>query len=145
MQSLSTIVTPVRAATAGTVAVAGLAFSLSFTALTDLATRFGVPSSQAWAWPLIVDGLVVVATVAAAALRTHRWYAWTLLVLGALISVAGNAVHAQVAFGSVLSMLIASVPPIVLLAVTHLTVLLARQKDDEPVENTVQEPVLVAA
>ena len=52
----------------GTVFIALGAFWLSFTALADLAARSGVDRGQAWAWPLIVDGIIVVATVAVVAL-----------------------------------------------------------------------------
>ena len=51
-------------AVSGTVFIAAGAFWLSFTALVDLAARSGVGAGQAWAWPLIVDGIIVVATVA---------------------------------------------------------------------------------
>ena len=43
---------------AGTVFIAAGAFWLSFTALVDLAARSGVGAGQAWAWPLIVDGII---------------------------------------------------------------------------------------
>ncbi len=56
----------------------------SFTALADLARRSGVDAGQAWAWPLIVDGIIVVATVAVVALGGQRsaWYPWLLLAAG---------------------------------------------------------------
>ena len=56
-------------AVAGTVFIAAAAFWLSFTALADLARRSGVDESKAWAWPLIVDGIIVVATVSVVADR----------------------------------------------------------------------------
>ena len=65
----------------GTVFIAAGAFWLSFTALADLARRSGIDAGQAWAWPLIVDGIIVVATVAVVALASQRrptWYPWTL-------------------------------------------------------------------
>jgi ACR3 family arsenite efflux pump ArsB len=43
------------------------AFWLSFTALADLARSSGIAATQAWAWPLIVDGIIVVGTVAVVA------------------------------------------------------------------------------
>lgn len=55
-------------AVTGTVLVAAGAFWLSFTALRDLARRAGIDAGQAWAWPLIVDGIIVVATVSVVAL-----------------------------------------------------------------------------
>ena len=74
----------VGTAIAGTVLIAAFAFWLSFTALSDLARRSGVDAGQAWAWPLIVDGLIVVATVAVVALDGQRaaWYPWLLLMAG---------------------------------------------------------------
>ncbi|MBU3994888.1 MAG: DUF2637 domain-containing protein [Actinobacteria bacterium] len=122
----------VSTATTGTVLIAAAAFWLSFTALTDLARRSGIDAGQAWAWPLIVDGLIVVATVAVVALDGHRaaWYPWLLLIAGTLVSVVANALHATVAADAdvppLLAGCVAAVPPLVLLASTHLTVVLVR-------------------
>ena len=119
-------------AVAGTVFIAAGAFWLSFTALADLARRSGVDAGQAWAWPLIVDGIIVVATVAVVALAGQRgaWYPWMLLAAGAVVSVTANAIHAVVAADAdvpgVLAACVAAVPPLVLLAITHLTVILTR-------------------
>lgn len=112
------------------VAVAALAFWLSFAALADLAARFGVPAGQAWAFPLVVDGLVVVSTVAAAAMTRHRWYAWALLVVGTIVSVAGNGIHAWHLTASSIGVGIAVIPPVVTLAAIHLTIMLAQQGRD---------------
>jgi len=122
----------VSTATTGTMLIAAAAFWLSFTALTDLAHRSGIPAGQAWAWPLIVDGMIVVATVAVVALDQHRaaWYPWMLLIAGTLVSVTANAVRAAVAADpdvpAALAACVAAVPPLVLIASTHLTVVLAR-------------------
>src|SRR5699024_7463622 len=122
---------------AGTVFIAAGAFWLSFTALADLAARSGVGAGQAWAWPLIVDGIIVVATVSVVALAGHRsaWYPWALLIGGAAVSVTANAIHAVVAADAdvpgVLAASVAAVPPVVLLAITHLTVILSRPVTDE--------------
>ncbi|WP_449280375.1 DUF2637 domain-containing protein [Leucobacter sp.] len=119
-------------AVAGTVLIALGAFWLSFTALADLARRSGVDEGQAWAWPLIVDGIIVVATVSVVALAGQRsaWYPWALLAAGAIVSVTANALHAVVAADAdvpgVLAASVAAVPPLVLLAITHLTVILTR-------------------
>ncbi|WP_420734291.1 DUF2637 domain-containing protein [Brevibacterium luteolum] len=121
-----------RTAVAGTVFIAGGAFWLSFNALADLAARSGVAPGQAWVWPLIVDGIIVVATVSAVALADQRaaWYPWALLAGGALVSVTANSLHAVVAADAdvpgVLAASVAAVPPVVLLAITHLTVILTR-------------------
>ena len=129
-------------AVAGTVFIAAGAFWLSFTSLADLAARSGIGAGQAWAWPLIVDGIIVVATVAVVALAGHRsaWYPWALLVGGALASVTANAIHAVVAADAdvprMLAASVAAVPPVVLLAITHLTVILTRTTgpDKEPAD-----------
>ena len=119
-------------AVAGTVLIAAGAFWLSFTSLTDLARRSGIDAGQAWAWPLIVDGIIVVATVAVVALAGTRqaWYPWLLLICGAGLSVTANSIHALVAADAdvpgVLAASVAAVPPVVLLSITHLTVILTR-------------------
>ncbi|AJW38599.1 Phage excisionase [Rhodococcus sp. B7740] len=120
---------PSAASIAGTILIALGAFWLSFTALRDLAERSGVPTGQAWVWPLIVDGLVLVATVAVVALDAHRWYAWTLLGIGASLSLSGNSLHATYTgeLPVAVRILVAAVPPLSLLAVTHLTYLLAHR------------------
>lgn len=134
---------PTAASIAGTILIALGAFWLSFTALRDLAERSGVPTGQAWVWPLIVDGLVVVATVAVVALDQHRWYAWSLLATGASISLAGNALHATYTgeLPVAVRILVAAVPPLSLLAVTHLTYLLARPTAIETVDHELCKPV----
>lgn len=140
----------VATATGGTVGIAGFAFWLSFIALTDLARRSGVAEGQAWAWPLIVDGLIVVATVAAFALDGHRsaWYPWLLLIAATGVSVAGNVMHATVTADAgvpaLLAVCVAAVPPLMLLASTHLTVVLIRStRPPEP--ETAHEPAMFAA
>lgn len=125
----------VNAAIAGTVLLAAGAFVLSFASLTDLAVMAGINDSLAWIWPIIVDGLIVVATMSIVALASHGrralWYPWALLAGGALVSVAANASHAILAANGVVpaivSALVASVPPVVLLAVTHLSVELVQR------------------
>ncbi len=135
----------------GTVFIAAGAFWLSFTALADLARRSGIDAGQAWAWPLIVDGIIVVATVAVVALASQSrrtWYPWTLLAAGAVVSVTANAIHAIIAADAdvppVLAASVAAIPPLVLLSITHLTVFLTRPTttphadmiEDAPAETT---------
>ncbi|MFV0432957.1 MAG: DUF2637 domain-containing protein [Leucobacter sp.] len=128
----------VMTAVAGTVLIAAGAFWLSFTSLADLARRSGIDAGQAWAWPLIVDGIIVVATVAVVALAGTRqaWYPWLLLICGAGLSVTANSIHALVAADAdvpgVLAASVAAVPPVVLLAITHLTVILTRHHNTAP-------------
>ncbi len=126
-----------RTAVTGTVVIGAGAFWLSFTALTDLARRSGIDTGQAWAWPLIVDGIIVVTTVAVVAMSRRgqsAWYPWMLLLGGAAVSVLANALHAgltdDVDVPVALAAPVAAVPPLVLVAVTHLTVVLARPVPD---------------
>ncbi|ATN88407.1 hypothetical protein SEA_DALMATIAN_36 [Mycobacterium phage Dalmatian] len=126
-----------KVATAGTVAVGGLAFALSFNSLSELSAANGV--GQAWMVPLVVDGGIIVATMATVALSRHGWYAWTLLLLSSLVSVAGNVAHAQ-PHGPI-AMVIAAIPPLWLLGSTHLTVLLYREAGESRSES-ISEPVL---
>lgn len=120
-------------AVAATVVIAVGAFVLSFAALTDLAQRSGIDTSLAWIWPIIVDGMIVAATVAIVALNGHdrraMIYPWSLLFFGAIVSTAANSAHAILTVGRiqseippVVSALVAAMPPVVLLAITHLTV-----------------------
>lgn len=121
-----------------TVLIAVGAFVLSFASLTDLAARSGINPALAWIWPIIIDGLIVAATVAIVALAGHRpkvlAYPWALLFLGAVASTAANAVHAIIAVDQahggvppVVSAVMAAMPPLVLLAITHLTVILVQK------------------
>lgn len=141
-------------AAVGTMLIGAGAFWLSFVALADLAMRSGIARGQSWIWPLLVDGLIVVATVAVVALDGRRaaWYPWTLLIGGAGVSVTANAAHAILAADltvpALLAAVVAAIPPLVLLAATHLTVVLTRpaDHDTEPAPAVlVEAPVLDAA
>lgn len=123
--------TPARLTAAASTAVTGLSFWMSFTALSDLAATNGISEAQSPAFPLIVDGLTIVSTIAAATIRS-RWgrvYAWALLILGTAVSVAGNAAHAA-GHGPV-AVAIAVIPPLVQLASVHLTMTLINQEREE--------------
>ncbi|MGH3266416.1 MAG: helix-turn-helix domain-containing protein, partial [Trebonia sp.] len=67
-------------------------------------------------------------------------YPWLLLSAGAALSVLANASHAIVAADarvpSVLAALVAAVPPVVLVAITHLTVELTRRPQPPLVRTT---------
>ena len=117
-----------RTSVVGTGLLALGGFTLSFAALRDLAVRVGMPADLGWIWPLLIDGMIVEATLAVVALaqRGSRavWYAWFLLAVGAVVSVGSNSVHAMLTGHGWAGAAAASVPPVVLLATTHLTVLL---------------------
>lgn len=139
---------------ATTVLIAAGAFILSFASLTDLASRSGINPALAWIWPIIVDGLIVAATVAIVALAGHDRrtlaYPWFLLGLGALVSTAANSVHAIISVDQnhggvppVVSAIVAAMPPLVLLAITHLTVILVQKAAPAPAPK--KKPVRQAA
>lgn len=128
-------------AVAATVIIAVGAFVLSFAALTDLAERSGIASNLAWIWPIIIDGMIVASTVAIVALNGHNRramvYPWTLLFFGAIVSTAANSTHAILTVDSIadgvpplVSALVAAMPPVVLLAITHLTVHMYQKKSE---------------
>lgn len=121
------------------IAVGAAAFRLSFATLKDLAVLAHIPASDAWLFPLIVDGTILLATFGVLVLANapERRFFVTVLVIGSVVSVAGNSLHA-VAAGRELpwwaSALVAAIAPISLLADTHGLALLIRaaQRDSAP-------------
>ncbi|TSD48602.1 DUF2637 domain-containing protein [Rhodococcus sp. KBS0724] len=118
-----------------TYALAALGLWISYTALADLASRAGIGQAQAAAWPLVVDGLILAATRAVVTFGAHdaRKYAWTLLGCAAAMSIAGNVAHALLPAGPVhpaIAAVVAVVPPVAALAMTHLAVVRARVRQD---------------
>ncbi|WP_280241893.1 DUF2637 domain-containing protein [Nocardia abscessus] len=113
------------------IAVGAAAFRLSFATLKDLAVLAHIPASDAWLFPLIVDGTILLATFGVLVLANapERRFFVTVLVVGSVVSVAGNSLHA-VAAGRELpwwaSALVAAIAPISLLADTHGLALLIR-------------------
>ncbi|MBF6473721.1 DUF2637 domain-containing protein [Nocardia abscessus] len=129
------------------IAVGAAAFRLSFATLKDLAVLAHIPASDAWLFPLIVDGTILLATfgVLVLAHAPERRFFVTVLVIGSVVSVAGNSLHA-VAAGRELpwwaSALVAAIAPISLLADTHGLALLicAAQRDSASEPAPVVEP-----
>ncbi|MBF6320526.1 DUF2637 domain-containing protein [Nocardia cyriacigeorgica] len=119
------------------IAVGVAAFVLSFASLRDLAILAHVPARWAWLFPVIVDGTIIQATVSALALAKSPERCWFtgVLVAGAVVSIAGNSLHA-VAAGQELpawaSALVAAIAPISLLADTHGLAVLFRAAHPEP-------------
>ncbi|WP_280312288.1 DUF2637 domain-containing protein [Nocardia abscessus] len=119
------------------VGVGAAAFRLSFSTLQDLAKIAGMPSGDAWLFPLIVDGTILLATFGVLVCANHkseRRFFLGVLIVGSLVSVAGNSVHAVVASDSPLgwaAALVAAVAPISLLVDTHGLALLFRVSTDE--------------
>ncbi|MFI7192859.1 DUF2637 domain-containing protein [Nocardia nova] len=120
------------------VGVGAAAFRLSFATLRDLAKLAHIPASDAWLFPLIIDGTIVQATAGALVLAKsaeRKFFTWV-LVVGALVSVAGNSIHA-VADGKELPpwlcAIVAAIAPISLLVDTHGLAVLFRAAQSDPV------------
>jgi hypothetical protein len=131
-----------------TLVIAVASFVLSFASLWNLAARSVWPARLAWLWPVIVDGTIVLATMAIVALagyrhqRGNRRFFWAVLCATAVVSVSGNAVHALIPGTAPLvpwlSAVIACVPPIALLATTHSLAILWRLRPDKPADPAAQ-------
>lgn len=123
--SISTALTTARR---GTVFLSLVCFAISYIALADLARLAGL-GPEAYLWPVMIDGTIVVGTVAVVALSQSRG-AWSLLIAGAVASITGNAVHAWITHHSWISVGVALTPPIFLLWTTSVTVELGRRAED---------------
>ncbi|MFI5783420.1 DUF2637 domain-containing protein [Nocardia sp. NPDC051570] len=131
------------------VGVGAAAFRLSFATLRDLAVLAHIPSSDAWLFPVIVDGTILQATagvlVLANTAKARCWFTWV-LVAGAVVSVAGNSLHAVVGgheLPGLLCALVAAIAPIGLLVDTHGLVMLFRvtREESTPVADPIPEPM----
>ncbi|MDF3309732.1 DUF2637 domain-containing protein [Rhodococcus sp. T2V] len=103
--------------------IAFLAFALSYSKLVDLAVRAGYGELMSYAWPLIVDGLAVMAARGVMRLAKSRWYAWSLLVAGTAVSIFAAVLNAMVPAGPLppfAAALVTIVPPLCLPFASHL-------------------------
>ncbi|MEW2508289.1 DUF2637 domain-containing protein [Amycolatopsis sp. NPDC047767] len=89
----------------------------------EFALRFGADTVTASIWPLLVDGLLTIATVEL--WKTHRtgrasgrWVAWLAFVFGICLSLVANICSAPML--SVLQVTVAACPPLVLLLAVEL-------------------------
>lgn len=98
------------------------AFALSFTALKELASANGVSVGLTWIWPLILDGAIIVFSMAvlrASLFRESARYPMTLVVCATIASVIFNLAHAP---QNTVARLMACVPPLALFAAFELVV-----------------------
>lgn len=121
------------------VVLALLAFIISFDALRAVGLACGINASLAWMFPIIIDGSTLAFTWAAWAFKTRRMgtlYPWLMLVLFSVISLIGNALHAHPVMVNGMLLpdwvppVIMTVPPVALLATTHMIVLAAGRTFD---------------
>jgi hypothetical protein len=108
----------------------------------QFALRFGADETTAWIWPLIVDGLLTIATVELWKSGSgSRWQAWLAFVFGISLSLCANIASAAAlnAFG----IMVAACPPLaLLLAVELLNRALKRHRAIPPVAvETTEETV----
>ncbi|NKT61023.1 DUF2637 domain-containing protein [Rhodococcus hoagii] len=128
--------------------MAVLAFALSYSNLAALAGRAGYGPVMAHVWPLVVDGLAVVATAAVMRLRASRVYAWSLLAAATAVSiVAGAAAHLLPAgpLPGWAGAGVAVVPPLCLLVAPHLAVQLRRDAVGAAAASTAEAPAVETA
>ncbi|MDH6283550.1 helix-turn-helix domain-containing protein [Prescottella agglutinans] len=129
---------PATVAVVGTVAIYAAAAVLSFGSLSDIAQRSNVTVPELW--PLIIDGVVLAATVAVVA--GAGGYAWFLVVVGTATSLLGNVLHAAAPDGPLpvfVRAIVAAVPPLALVAVAHLAVTLRRTSNQATAAATVDD------
>jgi Protein of unknown function (DUF2637) len=133
-----------RVAVCLTVGIAAVSFVLSFTSLRDLAALSAWPGWPSWLWPLIIDGTIILATLGIVALAPYRdqlrnrVFLWVVLTTAALVSVGGNGLHAWLATDHLVVWMrwgsagLACVPPVALLATTHILAILWRFNPTPP-------------
>lgn len=124
-----------------------VAVVLSYATLAGLAERAGYSTAMAYAWPIAVEGLAIMAARAATRLRTGRGYAQGLLVATTTISVAAGAASRLLPAGPLpgwAGAAVAVIPPLCVLFAPHLAVQMRRDAEsaahtDAPVAVTHQD------
>jgi hypothetical protein len=113
-------------------------FLLSFQSQVELAEAARIPEAVSFGWPIIVDGTVVISSLALLTLHPHgkraSWFpAMTLILFGA-VSIWANGLHAiEAGLGPVALFFVGSVPALGLLASTHmLTILISHGRKVMP-------------
>jgi uncharacterized protein DUF2637 len=120
----------VVALTALVLAIAGLAYVVSFEAIRAFAVETAAfPPELAWSAPLLVDSFTTAASLVILwrYLRGDAWrdpwYAWTLVACATAVSVALNVAHAP---DRLAAQLFAALPPVALLGALELLMSVAR-------------------
>ena len=135
-----------------TVAIALMAFILSFDALRTLAVACGVQPGLSWMFPLIIDAPVLAFTWATWVFKTRglgQAYPWAMLLVFSAVSLVGNALHAHPVETNGLLLpdwgasLLMTMPPVALLATSHMIVQAASRSfdmdDPEPAAEAVPD------
>jgi Protein of unknown function (DUF2637) len=115
------------------VSMAGLAFVVSFEAISALAVATGAfPPSLGWCAPLLVDSFTAAATLviwSRSLARLGAGYARTLVAAATAVSLALNVAHAP---DRLAARLVAALPPLALLAAVELVMSEARRALAQP-------------
>lgn len=108
---------------------------LSYNALAVLALSAGIDPVLSWAYPGVIDGVIITGSVAAYVLRRARLrirlYLWSLIGVAVGLSIVGNATHA-LTHGGLMTLpplaaaAVSAVPPASLAAALHVIVVLWR-------------------
>lgn len=127
---------------------------LSFDALTALARASGIHESLAWIWAVVIDGFILVATIAAFAMnkrsRSSRVYAWACLALFTVFSIIGNGWHAAIlaspdmenALPLWMAITVTGIPPVALFLAIHLLFIMLSPTDKQ--EEEIRKAALTA-
>ena len=124
----------VGAVAALVLAIAALAYLVSFEAISDFAVEVGAfPAGLRWCAPLLVDSFTTAATLVVLWISLtdggmrrafDAWYAWALIAGATAASVALNVAHAPTRQAA---QLVAALPPVALLLSVELLMLVARR------------------
>lgn len=113
---------------------------LSFDALTALAQASGIRPEFSWIWAIVIDGFIMVATLATFALqnrsKSSRYYAWTTLAIFVVFSILGNAWHAAISKTDFVlpiwvSVIVTAIPPLALFLAIHLLVIMVSPTQEQ--------------
>lgn len=133
------------AAHVGVSMVAGIAFVISYTHAYEVAIQYGESGMVARLVPLVIDGLLIVASVvqldAARRGRKAGWLSWLALVVGILLTLGANVLHG-IANG-IVGAIIASLPAVTLTISFELLMHLMRRSavESSKAEALIDEPL----
>ncbi|MEX3646603.1 DUF2637 domain-containing protein [Mycolicibacterium porcinum] len=122
-------------------------FAVSFNTQRDLAERLGWSHSLSWQFPVIIDGFIFLATLTLIAFagydsqKKDRFFVWGVLAFFSVISVSANVIHAllpdligqqgHVGLQGYLAAVLSCIPPLALLAATHILGMLWKFSPEE--------------
>lgn len=98
----------------------------------QFALRFGADETTAWIWPLIVDGLLTIATAELWKASGSKWQAWLAFVFGISLSLCANVASAPEL--SIFGIMVAACPPLALLLAVELLNRALKRRRSSPVE-----------